>query len=112
MDYTGGGRMNDLGGFDIERAPGEGTGDFANIGRIELDDQTRFRPQRDMTWTDTSAVPGTRYRYRVIAFTLDGYQSSAAGPVTLEFDPARSAAPASGGTSPAPPGARQRAKER
>jgi len=118
-EYTGGGRMNDLGGFEIERAAGEGAGAFASIGRIELDDQTRFRPQRDMTWTDTSAVPGTRYRYQVIAFTLDGYQSSAAGPVTLVFDPAHAAAPAAGGqktpaprgTAPAPPGTRQPAKQ-
>jgi hypothetical protein len=86
-EYTGGGRMNDLGGFDVERAPAEGAAGFVRVGRIELDDQTRFRPQRTITWTDTTASPGARYRYRVIAFTLDGYESAAAGPVRVEFDP-------------------------
>jgi hypothetical protein len=87
VEYTGGGRMNDLGGFLIERAPGDGPGDYARIGTLELNDQTRFRPERDMEWTDTTAVPGTRYRYRVIAFTLDDYESAPAGPVTVQFDP-------------------------
>jgi hypothetical protein len=88
-EYTGGARMTDLGGFEIERAPAEGPADFARIGRLELDDQKRFRPQRELTWTDTTAVAGTRYRYRVFAFTLDDYQSAAAGPVTVLFDPTK-----------------------
>lgn len=92
-EYTGGGRMNDLGGFEIERAPSEGAGDFARIGRVELDDQTRFRPQRDIAWTDSTAAAGMRYRYRVIAFTLDGYESAAAGPVTVEFEPSKAPPP-------------------
>ena len=44
-------RMTDLGGFEIERAPGDGSGDFALVGTLELDDQMRFRPQREITWT-------------------------------------------------------------
>lgn len=88
-EYSGGGKMNDLGGFEIERASGEGAGDYAQIGRIDLDDQTRFRPQRDMAWTDTTAVPGGQYRYRVVAFTLDGYESAPAGPATVVFDPSK-----------------------
>ena len=92
-EYTGGSRMPDLGGFEIERAPGEGAGDYARIGRVELDEQKRFRPQRDMSWTDTTAVAGMRYRYRVIAFTLDGYESAAAGPVTVTFDPSKAPPP-------------------
>lgn len=93
-EYSGGGRMNDLGGFQIERASGDGAGDFVRIGTLELNDQTRFRPQRDMEWTDTTAVRGARYRYRVVAFTLDGYESTPAGPVTVLFNPARPTAPA------------------
>ncbi len=95
-EYSGGGRMNDLGGFEIERAPGEGAADYARIGRLELDDQKRFRPQRDVTWTDTSAVAGARYRYRVVAFTLDGYESAPAGPVTVQFEPGKAEPPAPG----------------
>ncbi len=91
--YTGGKRMSDLGGFVVERASGDGTGAYGPIGRIELDDQTRFRPKRDMTWTDGTAVAGTRYRYRVIAFTLDGYESAPAGPVPIVFDPTKAPPP-------------------
>jgi hypothetical protein len=91
--YTGGAHMSDLGGFEIERAPADGPGGFANVGRIELDDQKRFRPQRDITWTDTTAVPGARYRYRVISFTLDGYESVASGTATVLFDPSKAPPP-------------------
>jgi len=91
--YTGGAKMSDLGGFEIERASADG-GEFANVGRIELDDQKRFRPQRDITWTDTSAVAGSRYRYRVISFTLDGYESVPSGTATVLFDPSKAPPPA------------------
>lgn len=94
MEYTGGERMTDLGGFRIERASDDGGGAFTQIGTLEVSDQTRFRPQRDMEWTDTTAVRGARYRYRVIAFTLDGYDSAPAGPVTVLFNPARETPPA------------------
>lgn len=88
-EYTGGGRMNDLGGFEIERAPGDAPGGFERIGTLTVDDQMRFRPQRTLEWTDASAVPKTRYAYRVIAFTLDDYRSAPAGPVTVLFDPSK-----------------------
>jgi hypothetical protein len=90
-EYSGGGRMTDLAGFEIERAPGDGSGDFALAGTLELDDQLRFRPQREITWTDTTVTAGTRYLYRVIAFTRDGYRSTPAGPVALLYDPAKAA---------------------
>lgn len=92
--YTGGARMSDLGGFEIERAAADGMGEFAKVGRIELDDQKRFRPQRDITWTDTTAVAGSRYRYRVISFTLDGYESVPSGMATVLFDPSKAPPPA------------------
>ena len=96
-EYSGGGRMNDLGGFEIERAPGDGSADFALVGTVELDDQMRFRPQREITWTDTTVAPGGRYLYRVVAFTRDGYRSVPAGPVAVRYDPraveSRKAAP-------------------
>ena len=34
-----------------------------------------------------TAVPGETYRYRVIAYTLDGYHSKAAGPIKVTFTP-------------------------
>lgn len=92
--YSGGQRMRDLRGFVIERAPADDpTAPFTRVGIIELEDQTRFRPERRIEWTDTTAVPGARYRYRVIARTLDGYSSRPAGPVVIRFR-ATPAAPA------------------
>jgi hypothetical protein len=79
VTYSGGGRMNDLGGFDIDRAPaGGGPNDYLRVGTMTLEDQERFRQDRSLEWTDTTAVPDTRYSYRVTAFTLDGYFSEPA----------------------------------
>jgi hypothetical protein len=86
-EYSGGDRMTDLGGFEIERAPYDAPAGFAIVGTLELDDQLRFRPQREVTWTDTTVVEGSRYLYRVTAFTLDGYRSRPAGPVAIQYDP-------------------------
>lgn len=97
--YTGGKHMRDLGGFEIERATGADALEFTRVGAVELTDQTRFRQERKITWTDTDAAKGTTYRYRVVAFTLDGYRSAPAGPLTIEHKPGTAAeAPA-----PAPP---------
>ena len=94
-EYSGGARMRDLGGFEIQRAPGDGSGGFALVGTVELDDQFRFRPEREITWLDTTVAPGFRYLYRVIAFTVDDYRSAPAGPVAVQYDP-RTAAPRTG----------------
>jgi len=88
MRYSGGARMNDLGGFTIERAPGEGAPvEFEPVGTLPVEDQTRFRKERRLEWIDHSAEPGRRYLYRVTAFTLDGYRSTPAGPVAIRFGP-------------------------
>ena len=90
LHYSGGKQMNDLDGFDIERTPGDGPpADFSKIGTVQLEDQTRFRKERRLEWTDKSAEPGRRYLYRVTAFTLDGYRSRSAGPVAVQYGPAR-----------------------
>ena len=84
--YTGGGRMNDLGSFEIERAPGEGAAPaFAKIGTVTLEDQQRFRKERRLEWVDKDVRPGERYRYRVTAVTLDHYRSAPAGPVNVRY---------------------------
>jgi hypothetical protein len=96
LRYSGGQRMNDLGSFLIERAAGEGAApEFAPVGRLQLEDQARFRKERRLDWTDRSAEPGQRYLYRVTAITLDRYQSTPAGPVAIRFGP------------PASPGAKE-----
>jgi len=88
LHYQGGRRMNDLGGFAIERAPGEDAAPaFARVGTVEIADQDRFRKDRHMEWLDRDVAPGTRYLYRVTTFTLDGYRSAPAGPVAIRFGP-------------------------
>ena len=57
--YQGGKRMNDLGGFTIERAAGEGE-PFKAVGKVEVDDQNRFRKERSMEWVDHDVTPGAR----------------------------------------------------
>ena len=92
--YSGGRRMDDLRGFEIERAPGEGApGRFATVGTFELDDQTRFRKERRLEWTDRDVRAGERYLYRVTALTLDGYRSAEAGPVAVRFGSAPEESP-------------------
>jgi hypothetical protein len=86
--YTGGGRMNDLGGFTIERATAVGEGQtpvFRKVGTLTLEDQNRFRKERRLEWVDKDVTHGTRYLYRVVATTLDGYKSAPGGPVAVSY---------------------------
>ena len=85
-ETTGGKRMNDLRGFQIERSP-EGGVEFVQIGDFQLSEEQRFRQDRRLEWTDATALPGETYLYRVIAYTLDGYHSEPAGPVEVTFTP-------------------------
>ena len=85
--------MRDLAGFDIERATGVDTLEFTHVGSVELTDQTRFQQERKVEWTDPSATTGTTYRYRIVAYTMDGYRSAPAGPVTIEHTPGRRRTP-------------------
>lgn len=85
-ETIGGKRMNDLGGFQIERAPEDGV-QFVQIGDFQLSDEQRYRQNRRLEWTDATAVPGETYLYRVIAYTRDGYHSTPAGPIKVTFTP-------------------------
>ncbi len=96
--YSGGKHMDDLGSFAIERAPADGGAAFTRIGTLELEDQQRFRKERHLEWVDHDAKPGVRYLYRVIAVTLDRYQSRPAGPVAVQMGPAGAASPAEEGS--------------
>jgi hypothetical protein len=89
LHYSGGGRMNDLDRFEIERAVATESGkpEYTKVGELTLDDQHRFRKERRIEWIDKMAVPGTKYRYRVTAVTLDRYRSTPAGPVTVQYGP-------------------------
>jgi hypothetical protein len=103
VKYSGGQRMNDLAGFDIDRAPGDGgTPTFVEVGTLEVPEQTRFRKERHVEWVDTTATPGARYLYRVRARTLDGSESAPAGPVAVRFGPDPSAETPAAPAKPAP----------
>jgi hypothetical protein len=73
-DHTaGGGKMRDLGSFEVDRA--EDTGAFRSLTEIPVTDQDRFQQQRKFTYLDAGAQVGHHYRYQVISSTLDAYRS-------------------------------------
>ncbi len=71
--YTGGGRMRDLGKFEILRSSG---GELPSVvSEIAVTDLQRFRQQTHFSYLDVDTVVGHRYRYRVVSTTTDGYES-------------------------------------
>ena len=74
--YVDGQSLDDLGRFDVERScfdlPWE------KIAELEVSDRERFRRNRSFAWIDRDARPKESCRYRVTAFTLDGYASAPA----------------------------------
>jgi len=70
---AGGGRLRDLGSFEIDRA--ENTGTFRPLTEVPVTDQDRFQQQRKFSYLDGSAEVGHHYRYQVISATLDAYRS-------------------------------------
>jgi hypothetical protein len=91
--------MRDLAGFEIERAPAT-SAPFARVERLDLTDQQRFRPQRDLEWTDPNVVAGEQYVYRVISFTKDGGRSAPSPLVTIRHEPRTGASERTPGDSP------------
>ena len=77
--YVDGSDMEDLGGFVVLRAAQNGkdqAGAFTQIATVTVDDRDRFRKAKKFSYTDEQLTAGTLYRYRVQAFTVDGYYSS------------------------------------
>lgn len=73
--YADGRGMDDLGGFVVLRAaqPPDGRlGEFRRLATIPVDDRDRFRQTQRFRFTDGQLHAGTRYQYRIQAFTLDG----------------------------------------
>jgi len=70
---AGGGKMRDLGSFEVERA--ENTETFRVLKEIPVTDQDRFQQQRKFTYLDAGAEVGHHYRYQVMSLTLDAYRS-------------------------------------
>jgi hypothetical protein len=70
---AGGGKMRDLGRFEVDRA--ENTGPFHALTEIPVTDQDRFQQQRKFTYLDAGTEIGHHYRYQVFSSTLDSYRS-------------------------------------
>lgn len=80
--YVGGARMRDIERFEIERTPADAEA-WTLVGTLDMEDRYRLRQPRRIEWTDATAVPGTRYRYRVTAVTRDDRTSVASEPATV-----------------------------
>jgi hypothetical protein len=84
--YVDGSAMDDLGGFAVLRATQDGQGQvgaFSQVATIPVDDRDRFRKAKRFSYNDEQLTAGTLYRYRVQAFTLDGYYGSPSNTVEL-----------------------------
>jgi hypothetical protein len=84
--YVDGSDMDDLGGFVVLRETQNGQGKegaFAQLATVPVEDRDRFRKAKKFSYTDEQLTAGTLYRYRVEAFTLDGYHSSPSNTVEL-----------------------------
>ena len=80
--YANGTRMNDLGGFWLERAtPSEPS--FSRLETLEVSDRERFRQLKRFQHLDRSAQPGITYMYRVVSFTTDRYVSEPSNVVSV-----------------------------
>lgn len=99
-EYVDGTTLEDLGGFDVYRACGEG--DFWEpIAELPVTDRERFRKGRTFAYIDHSIPSDSPCRYRVVAATLDGYRSPPAegvlgGPTPTPETAAPEPSPASG----------------
>jgi hypothetical protein len=80
--YSGGGRMRDIERFEIERATGDAPA-WTSVGTLVMEDAYRLRQPRRIEWTDVTAAPGTRYRYRVLTRTRAGQTSTPSAPAAV-----------------------------
>jgi hypothetical protein len=53
------------------------------LATVIVDDRDRFRQAKKFSYTDEQLTVGSHYRYRVQAFTLDGYYSSPSNTIEL-----------------------------
>jgi hypothetical protein len=86
QNYVDGSEMDDLGGFVVLRATQNGQGAidaFTQIATVPVEDRDRFRKAKKFSYIDEQLTTDTLYRYRVQAFTLDGYYSRPSNTVEL-----------------------------
>ncbi|MBI3756718.1 MAG: hypothetical protein HY267_01955 [Deltaproteobacteria bacterium] len=83
---AGGDSLDDLAGFVILRATRDPQGkvsDFTQVASVPVDDRERFRKNKNFSYTDEQLTIGSLYRYRVLAFTLDGYRGEPSNTVEI-----------------------------
>jgi hypothetical protein len=79
--YTGGHAMRDLSGFVIMR--GEPGTALAPLVELPVTDRERFSVQHEFSYVDGETAIGSRYAYRIISKTSDGYASAPSNEVAL-----------------------------
>jgi hypothetical protein len=83
-ETAGGGKLRDLGSFEVERA--ENTGPFEALVEIPVTDQDRFQQQHKFSYLDAGAQVGHRYRYHVISSTVDSYRSDPSNEAEITYE--------------------------
>jgi hypothetical protein len=86
QNTVGGENLDELGGFVILRATEDAEGktsEFSQVATIPVEDRDRFRKNKKFSYTDDQLTVGALYRYRVLAFTLDGYYGGASNTVEI-----------------------------
>ncbi|HUI28287.1 MAG TPA: hypothetical protein VL403_19560 [Candidatus Kryptonia bacterium] len=81
--YVDGTNLTDLGRFVVERATESGAAGFETISILEVNDRERFRQTRSFRYLDKTPALGSNYLYRVIASTVDGYDSAPSNTATI-----------------------------
>jgi hypothetical protein len=83
--YVDGSHMDDLGRFVIERSDNDGP--FQALATLPVEDRDRFRKIRRLRYTDTTAIPGTLHRYRILSATIDDYVSAPSNVAQILLNP-------------------------
>lgn len=81
-EYADGSNMLDLAGFRLERR--RACCGYQVIARVPVEDRYRFRRAKQFRHLDEAVSTGEIYLYRVIAYTLDGYESPPHEPVQIQ----------------------------
>ena len=81
--YADGTNLTDLGRFVVERAA-EDVPTFETISVLEVNDRERFRQTRAFRYLDQTPAIGSSYRYRIIASTVDHYDSAPSNVATIQ----------------------------
>jgi len=82
--YVDGSTLMDLGRFTIERAIADDRQAATTLTTLEVNDRERFRQTRTFRYVDHTATLGSRYLYRVISSTIDGYTSGPSNAVIVQ----------------------------